>query len=243
MLRRLKDAARHLLYGRCGWQPTVEVAHPTPWDYVQKEVELNLHRYLATESAAIQSIIIVGAHEAYEVDRMLSTFPKAEFLIFEPSTRYFQSLCQRFQNQRRVTCFEKALTDSVGQATFYETSLVGSGSLLRHAPAAERDYGLKSAETFDVETTTLDQFLSQSQEGNMDTDLLWCDVQGAELQVLRGATRMLGRCSAVFLEVAVWERTYVGAALWPEITAFLAAYGFVPCLLGVGASNGTGICV
>jgi hypothetical protein len=99
--------------------------------------------------------------------------------------------------------------------------------------------GARIAETFTVETVTLDGF--EPLEGK-PIDLLWCDVQGAELEILRGATETLTRCKAVFLEVATTMRTYEGQCLMSDLEEALDPAGFR--LAGIGlcleTGNGTG---
>jgi len=57
--------------------------------------------------------------------------------------------------------------------------------------------------------------------------LLKVDVQGYELEVLRGGSQTLARCEVVLLEVSLLEYNQ-GAPLMPEVVAFMNAAGFVP---------------
>jgi hypothetical protein len=66
------------------------------------------------------------------------------------------------------------------------------------------------------------------------------DVQGAEGMVLAGATETLKRTRAIFIEVALTESPYKGAALFPEISARLRADNFMCVGLGTDPGNGTG---
>ena len=65
-------------------------------------------------------------------------------------------------------------------------------------------------------------------------------MQGAELNVLRGAVEVLRRTKAVFVEVSVFRRLYHGGALLGEIREFLENSGFHITSLGVDSENGTG---
>lgn len=223
---------RRLKYSACVFRP--------PYDYIQLLVEMHLGAYLAKRVEDVQNIIIVGGCEASEVDRMLVNYPRSRFLIFEPSRRYSMLSKERFLGNPRVTCIDKAVADFCGTAEFFETTVPGSGSLMQPAFAAERDYGLRSAETFSVEVTTLDSVMGSMDASWLEIDLIWCDVQGAELKVLKGAAEALSRCGAVFLEVALWEPMYVGAALYEQLRGLLATKGFCDCGLGIDPLNGTG---
>lgn len=59
-------------------------------------------------------------------------------------------------------------------------------------------------------------------------DFLKLDVQGFELQVLRGATAALKSAQAVLLEVSLL-RINAGAPLFAEVVAFMAERGFEVC--------------
>lgn len=50
-------------------------------------------------------------------------------------------------------------------------------------------------------------------------DLLWCDVQGHEWSVLKGASDLLKSCKSILLEVAVFKRCMRGNAYSTTLTA------------------------
>jgi FkbM family methyltransferase len=76
-----------------------------------------------------------------------------------------------------------------------------------------------------MQMTTLDEVSGASTlEGPV---LLKMDVQGYELEVLRGGPRTLERSDVVLLEVSLLEYNQ-GAPLMPEVVAFMNAAGFVP---------------
>jgi FkbM family methyltransferase len=77
----------------------------------------------------------------------------------------------------------------------------------------------------EVEVVTLDSLDIPARR-----NFLKIDVQGYELQVLRGANESLQRVLAVELELSLVP-LYAGQALAPEICAFLREHGFVPLAL------------
>jgi hypothetical protein len=62
-------------------------------------------------------------------------------------------------------------------------------------------------------------------------DLLKLDVQGFELEVLRGAEKALQSAKWVLSEVS-FESYYDQQALFAEIAGYLAAHGFEVCAFG-----------
>ncbi|HMI41610.1 MAG TPA: FkbM family methyltransferase [Sphingomicrobium sp.] len=75
-------------------------------------------------------------------------------------------------------------------------------------------------------TRTLDDVVGDCLPDAKDI-FLKIDVQGAELEVLRGGRKTLGKCSLVQLEVALLQYNE-GAPLMPETVAFMAERNFLP---------------
>jgi FkbM family methyltransferase len=92
---------------------------------------------------------------------------------------------------RSIEVVEIALSDSAGRALIHLGPFSGWHSLL--------DTEGGTGETIEVETQTLDAFL---EERGASADVIKIDVEGAELQVLKGAERTLaaGRPLTVFVE-------------------------------------------
>lgn len=124
-----------------------------------------------------------------------------------------------------VTLVESALGEKSGTATLHLSKSADSSSLL---PIGRRQTELfgDTAEVgaIEVPVNRLDDL------GHLwvfrSRQLLKLDVQGFELNVLRGAVETLKSCAYVYAECS--EVTlYDGQALRPEVEAFLAQHGFV----------------
>lgn len=70
-------------------------------------------------------------------------------------------------------------------------------------------------------------------------DILWIDVQGAELLVLKGASQILNKVSLIYLEVSRWRPLYVEGAIFTDIETYLKKFGFYTIQLSLD-SNGIG---
>lgn len=121
-----------------------------------------------------------------------------------------------------------ALAASTGEATLYLTADPESASLyppneeaIRRHPELWRH---EPRGTTTVATTTLDEWAQRTQSAPID--LLKIDVQGAELDVLRGAEAGLTSVRALELEVE-FQQLYVGQPLFGDVDAFLRERGFV----------------
>jgi FkbM family methyltransferase len=211
-----------------------------PYKYVQRLTENHLHKLLALKKNQVHHVVIVGAGGANEVARMTEMYEQASFTLFEPLEELYRDIERRFDGHDRVTCVNRAVSNSVGTSIFHETSHKESSSLLKVGNLTERDYGVSTVASHEVPTITLDEWYDQHIDGTGTIDVLWIDVQGAERKVLEGAEHTISNCRAVFLEVSVWEPTYEGGVLMQELTDLLDEAGFDLCQLGTDPLNATG---
>lgn len=106
-------------------------------------------------------------------------------------------------------------------------SAAGTASL--HGPKNGRASSLyahpdiHAEQMFTVPVETLDTLVERNQMNG--TLLVKIDVEGAEMEVLRGAIKTLERTAAVILEVS-WGRGFVGAPSYRDLFDFLHEHGF-----------------
>ncbi len=210
------------------------------YNEIEEDFQQNLAYWLGRPADTVQRIVIVGACYGLEVKTFLTRYPRAEIHVFEPSQRHYPRLQAAYAKEPRVHCHRLAVSDRCGSATFHEGSLQGTGSLL---PVCDKDdpnawVPFEAQEKFEVQLTTLDAYEPLR---DAPIDLLWCDVQGAELQVLRGGSQTLARCHAIFLEVATNRITYQSQCRFAELDRCAHEAGFHLAAIGLCPSgNGTG---
>ncbi len=181
---------------------------------------------LAGQSATV--VIDVGAHMGQSADRFLGRFPAAKLHLFEPFPDSMQHLRARFAGEARVALHEEALAAAPGHADFYVNKISATNSLLPLSTEVNRHVDPRLYETRErirVVATTLDAFC---RERLIETvDLLKIDVQGAELEVLKGANELLasGAVRVVYLE-AHFKPIYSGQADFCTISARLHERGY-----------------
>ena len=127
----------------------------------------------------------VGCHRGDILELMLRAAPTGYFYAFEPLPNFFAGLKKDF-NQANIEIHEIALSDSDGEAQFnHVVSNPGySGFLPRRY-----DRPQETEAKITVKMRRLDDIVDPRHR----IDLVKIDVEGAELQVLRGATGLLKR--------------------------------------------------
>jgi FkbM family methyltransferase len=148
----------------------------------------------------------VGCHIGTILDIMMASAPQGTFYAFEPIPLLYEKLIERYGDDNRVRLSPLALSDSVGQRTFHwVTSNPGfSGFRKRHYDRSNEEITL-----IDVRTALLDAVVDPGHH----IDLIKIDVEGAELEVLSGARKILANDQPV----VVFEHG-LGAADYYETT-------------------------
>lgn len=196
-----------------------------PFSYVQRVVENEFEDYINKKN--LYSIFIVGAYKGEEVPILMSK-RRTKVVMFEPVREYVSNLKSKFGNNKNIFINNCAVGDTKGSVTFYELADVGNGSALKPKPSKNS----KLTKSYEVSQITLDSLNVQN-----EIDLLWVDVQGYEMNVLKGAKNVLKRTQSVFIEVQHGESRYEGGATFDEVDNFLRKNGFKLVLLGLSSFN------
>lgn len=169
---RLEPLARELL--RATWPR---------WRRLDARDNDDLARVLATVLTETSSCVDVGAHQGGILAQMVRLAPRGRHFAFEPLPRLAAALRARFP---AVTVHELALSDGAGEATFQHVVDDPGYSGFRR-----RTYELAHPriETLTVRTARLDDLLPP----DLGIHFVKVDVEGAELEVFRGALRTLRR--------------------------------------------------
>lgn len=115
-----------------------------------------------------------------------------------------------------------ALGEQTGRVTMHQNEFIPSSSILPMADLHRQAYPFtKRTEEVEVGIAMLDEFI----DFVLSPALLKIDVQGYELQVLKGAIDTLSMIDAVVLEVS-WEPLYHGAPAPAALAQLLSANGF-----------------
>lgn len=149
----------------------------------------------------------------------------ARILAFEPLPDAAARYRRVFAGDAKVTLFQAAIAPETGRATMHVSASADSSSLLPiSGRQAELFPGTEEVGVTDVDAGPLSQFIGR--EDLAAPALLKIDVQGFELEVLRGAGDLLGSFEHVYVE-ASFEALYEGQALAAEVIAHMTGAGYV----------------
>ncbi|NEP09101.1 MAG: FkbM family methyltransferase [Symploca sp. SIO2C1] len=135
---------------------------------------------------------------------------------------------------RQINWTEKhiplALAKSEGESTLYVTKSLDCSSLYApNEPYIKRLNGFRDSLqlefTVELETTTLDTFCQS--EGIEEIDFLQVDVQGAELDVLAGASVLLESTILGVQAEVEFSQLYANQPLFADVDPYLRKRGFV----------------
>jgi FkbM family methyltransferase len=174
-------------------------------------------------------ILEAGACDGRDTQKLAAAFPNATIHSFEPVPELFAMLLENTRDLKNVHCYQVALSDHIGSAQFHLAERpefpgkpTQAGSL--HAPKERLKWSdLRYPKTITVPTTTIDAWAKE--QGITTIDFMWLDMQGHELQALKGAERMLQRAHAIYVEVNFIE-AYENQPLFPEVAAWIAERDF-----------------
>lgn len=125
---------------------------------------------------------------------------------------------------------------STGQAEFIINKAHYTSSFLPVSEGVVKgfpDTDFSEVKRVPVQVTTIEKYAVEHQI--LNAKLLKIDVQGYELEVLKGCGEFLDRIEYVFVEVE-FKTLYVGSPSWRSIVSFLFKRGFHPVTM-------TGFCL
>lgn len=174
---------------------------------------------------ACNTVVDIGANIGQFSLVVRKTSPDAKIFMFEPLSEPFNKLTRVFRHDENAFVFNNAVSPSIGEVAMNVSNSVDSSSLLEITNLQETLFpGTRAVSSEQVSMGPLDHFLDVSQISG--PSLLKVDVQGYELEVLRGCESLLNYFDMVYCECSFCE-LYKGQALAHEVVDFLRSLGFI----------------
>lgn len=166
----------------------------------------------------VKGIIHVGAHYGEELSEYVDNGIQ-DIILFEPLSECFDTLALKVTNlNANIEGYQVALGSTTGFVEMYiSDNEKQSSSILKPKVHLTHHPHVKFNGMEEVEVDLLDNFDTKNY------NFLNMDVQGYELEVLKGATETLKHVDYVYCEVNR-DEVYEGNAYVEELDEFLSAY-------------------
>ena len=188
-------------------------------------------------SEQARMIIDVGAYTGETAEWFAELFPNATVLAIEPFPDSFTLLEARATTQIKPFCF--AAADFDGTVQLHTNAIAHTNGIYSINPNSSDSIALAQANNeegdgnqgsellsgqLSVKAQTLDSFLLEQGISGI-VDILKIDVQGAEIDVLKGSPSVLARTKAILIEISLYDY-YVHSSSIGAVEALLNPHGF-----------------
>ncbi|HET7085476.1 MAG TPA: FkbM family methyltransferase [Rhizomicrobium sp.] len=182
-----------------------------------------------------RTVFDIGSRDGQQSLELSELFGEADIVAIECNPGTLDQCRKNVAQNPRITLVEKAINSYTGNCPFFpidpkrtittwKDGNPGASSLF----LATGDYPAEKyvQNEIEVECTRLDDLCKHLK---IDTiDLIWMDLQGAELIALESAGALLERVRYIYTEVS-HRPLYKGQCLFDEVDSFLLARGFRRC--------------
>jgi FkbM family methyltransferase len=137
-------------------------------------------------------IFDIGANHGSWTTQILSIFPQAKFVLFEPQSHCGPDILKALQSSPISSWRQAAVAGQVGKQKFNVSTWDVTSSLISTEDSVSN--------FIEVEVTTVD---AEAVRENRVPDILKIDAEGYDLAVLEGASACLGQIEVVLVEAGV----------------------------------------
>lgn len=192
--------------------------------------QLEPHLRLLITLRGIDTAIDAGANEGQFALLLRAIDPAMQIHSFEPNPAAFALLRARAEGDARWHVHDCALGRDNGEVVLNIAAAHAFSSCLPANVLGKSEFGreLAPVSTCRVPMRRLDDVMAALPEAQRPGQrlLLKLDTQGADLDVLQGAPRLLAQADVVVTEAAL-QPIYAGAATFEDLCTLLRTNGFV----------------
>lgn len=194
------------------------------------EFAIRMNSYF--HASTIKTVLDVGSRDARESINLKKNYPHAHVYAFECNPAAIDLCKENIIGHSDITLITKAVSDTNGSTDFFAIDSlrtitphadgnIGASSLLTANPAYPYEKYVQNK--ISVESTTLAQWALENRIDEID--ILWIDLQGAELKAFKGMGSLIRRVKVIYTEIE-FKEMYVGQPLFPEVDEYLTSQGF-----------------
>ncbi|MBX2939209.1 MAG: FkbM family methyltransferase [Ferruginibacter sp.] len=174
----------------------------------------------------VKVIFDVGANRGNVSLKYAESFPDAEIFAFEPFDMAYQILISKISNFPSIKPFNIGIADVTGTKTFYENVNMDTNSTFEpDTIGLSSDNQVKNISVSSIPVTTIDEFCLKNNIEKID--VLKMDIQGGELNALKGAESLLSKkaIGLIFMETYFKEQ-YKQQPLFHDVSKYLHEWGY-----------------
>lgn len=186
-------------------------------------VSASIEHREALRGSNFRTVVDVGANRGQFALFCRTEFPQARIISFEPLSAPAARFRKIFGDDELVTLHEVALGSVAGRSMMHVTAEDDGSSLLAVGGNQAILFGTREVASQAVTVRRLDEIVTPAMLST--AALLKIDVQGFEMEVLRGSVGILSLFGSVYVECSYLE-LYSGQALVNEAIEFLHSSGF-----------------
>jgi FkbM family methyltransferase len=186
--------------------------------------------------AKVDVIYDIGANVGTWTLLAKSIYPNAQVHAFEPLSRHSDLFADNTAEVKGVALHKIAVGVENTSAMIHLTNFSDASSLLTPAAASRILFGVQEVAQVGVQVRRLDDYRVERQLPH--PDLLKLDIQGYELEALKGATECLQNVKAVITEVSFIEY-YESQCFFHEVVGHLAEFGLFVRAFGANTPVGS----
>jgi FkbM family methyltransferase len=171
----------------------------------------------------INTIIDVGANQGQFAEKILKVFPKGALYCFEPLPDVFSQLRVNFGNRKNVHLYNFGLGEKDEEVVIFNNEYSPSSSLLEMLDLHKKnfDFAVKTSPR-SISIKRLDDFADEFSQRPI---LIKIDVQGYEMQVIKGGEEVIGEADIIIIETT-FQRLYKDQPLFNDIYEYFTKRGF-----------------
>jgi FkbM family methyltransferase len=188
------------------------------------DTQIESGKFKWLQELKIKTVFDVGANTGQFVNMINKILPGIKIYSFEPIKECFEILKQLENNNNNLKAFNFALGSKSGEQTIFKNEFLPSSSLLSMAEVHKNIFPYtreSEPETIFIKTldSISDQIVFQTKV------LLKVDVQGFEINVLKGAISSLNNIDVIIIETLFVE-LYYNQTQFDDIYSFLVKRNF-----------------
>lgn len=170
------------------------------------------------------TIYDIGSRDCRESVDLAGSFPYAQVVAFEPNPKTLPLCLKATIFEPRIRVVGAAVSDHNGEATLYQATTWNQGYSSLYKSSGKYDH-IEPMPSVPVQVPCirLDQFIERNHA--KPPTLLWADMQGSELAMLRGLGPHLANVKAMWSEVLYGEM-YSGQCTRDQLVSFMQKEGF-----------------